>query len=142
MSVQPSRSTCAICGHPHRSMGDICGLCRRFDNDQPDEDDALTGGEWVKKGAVLVWVEHVEPETETPNTIECGTRRGYREHLKLGEKTCAKCRAHNAADRAQRRIEKAQREYAEKVRRETKSTTRLAAELWLIELQREERVAA
>lgn len=114
----------------------------------PEAELKLPAGDWVLQGRIQVWAP-TPPKAPEPKS-KCGTNAGYVAHMTARKAdpsvtACAPCkRAH--ADRENTRRQKKwaahrDREDAQRLARETKSTTRLAAELWLVEIQRDRKVA-
>ena len=65
---RPRRTECSQCGVLHRGKFAICVACRKRTNGTyPDQEIALTGGEWVRKGSIRVWVGPVPAETPDRN---------------------------------------------------------------------------
>lgn len=74
---------------------------------------ALTGGQWQWKDGIARWVPDPEPAKPIRTSKqECGQSRGAYRHRKNGEKPCAKCRAAEAAARAEHRRRKTYERHA------------------------------
>lgn len=97
---------CVWCLKPAwASTEETCRSCRgieAYTRLKVTDAHALTGGQWVRRGLVLVWDgprdvdREPTPERRRPRA-ECGTESGYRRHQRLKERTCADCRAAKAA---------------------------------------------
>ena len=54
--TQRPRTKCCRCGGSHRGKHDICVACRtRSKQEYAEHEVALTGGRWVRRGAIRVW---------------------------------------------------------------------------------------
>lgn len=103
-----------------------CGRVRRTDRAEPDmyvcqscealikrhrqqqESAELTGGQWVRRGLIQVWVADPTPDPEPTTPREpralkpCGTTAAYKRHTKRGE-SCDVCREAMRAERTAQR---------------------------------------
>ena len=100
-----SPGRCVWCLRPAWSDTETCRACRgiaAYQRLPVTRAHALTGGQWVRRGLVLVW-EGRRPgdePTDQPRrqrVAQCGTESGYRRHQRRHEAACDDCKAAKSA---------------------------------------------
>ncbi|HEY0888925.1 MAG TPA: hypothetical protein VGE38_04870 [Nocardioides sp.] len=66
------RKACSNCGTKCRARGDLCRTCMGWSSSNANED-ALTDGRWVQRGAIKVWVPGSDADNPQP-----ASRQRYR----------------------------------------------------------------